>query len=93
MLGEGKINDNVSTSYKRYQERNAFIISTFDSVDTKHISRIKPDEVLCNTFIKDRCAAQLGGTMLYDDDDHLSIEGSLLFKDTIMKQLHFLNIK
>jgi hypothetical protein len=90
MIGKGKIHDDVSTSYERYKERNAFIISAFDSVDTKHIARIKPDEVLCNTFIKDRCVAQLGNTMLYDDDDHLSPEGSLLLKETILKQIHFL---
>jgi peptidoglycan/LPS O-acetylase OafA/YrhL len=90
MLGQGKINEDVSTLYKRYKERNAFIISTFDSVNTKHITRIRPDKVLCDTFIKDRCAAQLGSTMLYDDDDHLSFEGSLLLKDSILKQIHFL---
>ena len=74
----------VSTSYQRYTERNAFAIAALDAVHLPGITRIKPAEILCNTWVQNRCVAQWKGRPLYYDDDHLSEEGASLLVRQIM---------
>ena len=69
--------------------RNAEVINTFNAIgERKNLFRIYPIEILCNTFVKGRCASELNGSPLYYDDDHLSNEGAKILVEEIMKFVH-----
>jgi hypothetical protein len=75
----------LTTSYEVYKERNAEAIDAFDSIpNNKNLIRIKPDKILCDTFIANRCITHIGSSSLYYDDDHLSNAGAKLVVDEIM---------
>jgi hypothetical protein len=89
ILGRDKLTRDISTSYERFKSRNAFVNNVFDGLNLRHVIRIKPENILCNSFIKDRCVAQMNGVMFYSDDDHLSLEGAKLVSDDMIKKYHF----
>lgn len=76
---------NLSIDYSLYKKRNAFVTEIFDEIqDASNLYKVRPDSVFCNTFLENRCAAQLGGIPFYLDDDHLSDQGtSLLLNELI----------
>ena len=79
----------ISTSASRFYERNAFVIGILDSiVEDSGIEAIKVSEIMCNSFINGRCAAQIKGVPLYLDDDHLSNEGAKFVLIKILEKLH-----
>jgi hypothetical protein len=43
--------------------------------------------LFCNSFIKDRCAAQFNGVPFYADDDHVSDKGAALIVGKVMNLL------
>ena len=74
----------ISTSHERFKSRNYFINEVFDSATEGNLVRVKPEEILCDTYVRDRCVATLNGAALYYDDDHLSNAGARLVVDEIM---------
>jgi hypothetical protein len=80
----------VSTSYQHYLERNREVIENFDNIgEHPNLVRIRPDKLLCDTYLKGRCVATLNGEPLYNDDDHLSNMGARLVVDEIMRKVDF----
>lgn len=66
-------NTDLSTSHELFKSRNKKVYDIFDSIgEHPNLVRIKPEELLCDTFIKNRCATHFNGKPFYDDDDHLS---------------------
>lgn len=79
----------TDTSYAKFLTRNRRSIKALDSVgDHKNLRRIRPDKLLCNTFVKDRCVFQLNGIPLYTDDDHLNNHGAKMIVGQIEQILH-----
>lgn len=77
----------ISVSYDLIKKRNHFIDQNFDSIKSKNILKIKPEDIFCNTYIKNRCIGQNENTTFYDDDDHLSEAGSKLLVQAIYKSI------
>ncbi|OCX17722.1 hypothetical protein QV13_13380 [Mesorhizobium hungaricum] len=80
-----QIRDGLTTSYDVYKTRNWRVFEIFDkfvSADGDIIA-VRPDLVLCNTFVKDRCATNQASDVFYHDDDHLSVKGT----DLVVRQL------
>ena len=77
--------DVASISYKRFLDRNSSAIEALDSiVGGANLIRIRPDKILCDTYLKERCVAHLNGQALYFDNNHLSNVGAdLVLKDVI----------
>lgn len=76
-LNERHIVEEISTPADDYTKRNSFVIKEFDKFKgNENFIPIRPYNVFCDTFIKDRCAAQIDSKPLYFDDDHLSYEGA-----------------
>ncbi len=76
----------ITTSYSSFQVRNESTIRALDSIPSNvNLIRIKPEKILCNSFIKDRCITQIDSKILYYDDDHLSNEGAKLVINEVMK--------
>lgn len=73
-----------STSYARFLERNARSYQILDKVgEHRNLVRIKPADMFCNTYVKDRCVVHLDGIPVYGDDDHLSNFGADLLVQKI----------
>jgi hypothetical protein len=74
---------NLSTDEKLYWSRNAQILKALDAIKSKHLHRIRPSDILCNTYITNRCANVANGMSFYDDDDHLNGHGARLVASKI----------
>jgi hypothetical protein len=77
--------DLASISYKRFLDRNSSAIEALDSIiGDENLIRIRPEKILCDTYVKDRCVAHLNGQALYFDNNHLSnIGAELVLKEVI----------
>ena len=88
LLANNVVSENVaSISYMRFLERSNSAIEALDAiVGGENLIRIRPDKILCNTYLKDRCVSHLNGQALYFDNNHLSNVGAeLVLKDVISK--------
>ena len=80
--------DFASVSYDRFLERNKSTIEMLDAIDGgNNLIRIIPQKVLCNSFIKDRCAAHLNEQSLYFDNNHLSNKGAEIVLQEVIFEL------
>lgn len=81
---------NLSTSYLAYKT-DTKVTATIDALDRigehTNLIRIRPDKILCDTFVEDRCVVERNGVRLYYDDNHLSNTGARLVVDEIMKHV------
>jgi len=78
----------ITTSYSAFKARNKSTIEALDSIPNNvNLIRLRPDKILCNSFIVDRCITQIDSKILYQDDDHLSNAGAKLIVTEIMKSI------
>ncbi len=77
----------LTGSYEVYKKRNKLIFEILDSVKNENIYRVYPHSYFCDKQIKDRCVANDENRIFYSDDDHLSLQGSKLVVDGIMKEI------
>ena len=76
----------LSTSHSKFISDTKEIYKSLDDVGkSDNIHRIFPENIFCNTRIKNRCFASIQDTIFYYDDDHLSNEGASLVADEVMK--------
>jgi hypothetical protein len=85
LIAGEKIPPTVSIDYNLFVARNSFVTQHLDALDAQNLVRIKPERMLCNTYIPGRCVAQMDSKPLYNDDDHLSDLGAALIVDEIMR--------
>ncbi|PCJ73546.1 MAG: acyltransferase [Rhodobacteraceae bacterium] len=78
---------NLSTSFDDYLNRNKVILDAFDAIKHPNLYRVKPHEVLCNTFEIGHCSNATNETVFYSDDDHLSNAGAKLLAPYILEQV------
>ena len=89
-FGRYQKQSDLNISYQEYKadpdSRNA--IDALDRLgEHSNLIRIRQDELLCDTFVKDRCAVESNGVRLYSDDSHLSNPGARIVADEIVKQI------
>lgn len=76
----------LSISYQRFLERSRDTYALYDSLgEHERLIRVKPEQILCNTMLPDRCVAHHAGVIFYSDDDHLSIAGGRLLAEQIVQ--------
>lgn len=75
----------LSTSYEVFKERVDISYKQLSRV-TPHpnLLKIKPGDLLCNTYLAGRCAAQLDEGLLYYDDNHLSQLGATILVENML---------
>ena len=83
----------LTGSYEVYKKRNKLIFEILDTVKNENIHRVYPHSYFCNKQIKNRCVANDENNFFYYDDDHLSIQGSKLVVDGIMKEIEKIELK
>ena len=77
-----------STSYDVYKKRNAEATRILDSIgEHTNLIRVRPDQLFCGTYVKNRCITHLEGVPLYFDDDHLSNAGARLVSREIVRRM------
>ena len=83
----------LSSSYDVFKKRNKSIFEILDNIKNKNIYRVYPHSYFCDKQIQDRCVANDENNIFYYDDDHLSIQGSKLVVDEIMKEIEKIELK
>jgi peptidoglycan/LPS O-acetylase OafA/YrhL len=83
----------LTGSYEVYKKRNKLIFEILDSVKNENIYRVYPHSYFCNKQIKNRCVANNENNIFYYDDDHLSLQGSKLVVDEIIKEIQKIELK
>lgn len=88
-MRDGRLNaDSASVSTDYVAQRNRRTEAALDAIgELPGLSRVRPIDMLCNTWVKNRCVAHLNGVPLYFDNNHLSTVGTLPVVDAIMRQL------
>ena len=82
----------ISTSYAKYKERVARTHAILDEISHPNLYRVYPGEILCDSFIKDRCINSIGNTAYYIDDDHLSTPAVKLVATEIQEMVKRIQI-
>ena len=81
--------DTGSTSYEVFKDRNRSAYQALDNIGAyPNLVRIYPEDIFCNSYVRDRCVVQKDDSLLYRDDDHLSSAGAKLLADKIMSHLN-----
>ena len=83
----------LSSSYEIYKKRNKVIFEILDSVKSPNIYRLYPHKLLCDKQLENRCITNNENNIFYFDDDHLSIQGSKLVVNEIMKKIEQIELK
>lgn len=87
-LSDGRMPTVITTSYDVFKARNAFVNESLSGFEVRqNMVHIKPEVMLCDSYVKDRCVAQVGGTPLYYDSNHLSNAGARMVVKEIMSHL------
>ncbi|WP_299733797.1 acyltransferase family protein [uncultured Tateyamaria sp.] len=78
----------LSVSHDSFKARNHSVIANFDAIpDHPNLFRVKPDAILCDTFIAGRCVGALDQKAFYYDDDHLSNYGASYIAPEIARHI------
>ena len=83
----------LSSNFDVYKKRNKLIFEIFENVQSPNIYKIYPHKLFCDKQIKNRCIANDTKNIYYYDDDHLSLMGSKLVVDEIMKEIKKIILK
>ena len=87
-MGNPKNTEDLTTRHRAFIERNKAAYGALDSIgEPPNLVRIKPESLLCDTYVKGSCVVQLNGAPLYSDDNHLSSAGARLIVGEIAKHI------
>ena len=81
----GELVDALMYPSATYYERNQAVIGVLDGFanENANVHLVRADLAFCESLIQDFCVGQLGETIYYSDDDHLSDVGATLFLNQI----------
>ena len=71
----------LSTPLAAYERRQAAVLAAFDALDSPHLWRVRPAEILCPDG---RCLQSLGDRPLYFDESHLTTTGAGMLAPAIL---------
>ena len=83
----------ITTSFKVYKERTKSSFELLDSIQSNNIYRVYPHKLFCGTTIQNRCVTHDDKSIFYSDDDHLSLKGTKIVNDLIMKEIEKIELK
>ena len=88
LLFEGERPQYFSTSQAVFKERSRNAIHQLEKLEAhRNLIRVSPEDVLCSSYVENRCVASIEGEPLYYDDDHLNTRGSELLASEIIEAL------
>jgi peptidoglycan/LPS O-acetylase OafA/YrhL len=77
----------VSTDYKYWTKIASDSNYFLNSIQSDNIERIFTENLFCDSLTRDVCVAVTRESLLYADDNHLTVEGNYLVLDEIIKIL------
>jgi peptidoglycan/LPS O-acetylase OafA/YrhL len=83
-LADFNSDDTVSYPAEVWYKRRESSYEIFDSIASGSIYRIYPEEIFCDSYVKNECVGAFKGKIFYSDDDHLSLDGTELVTEKIM---------
>ena len=84
----------LTTSYDIYKKRSNSSFELLDAIQGKNIHRVYPHTLFCKKTLKKRCATHDDKNLFYvDDNHHLSLKGSVMLNDLIMKEIEKIELK
>ena len=69
------------------RKRNFAAEALLDSLDSDNLRRVRPEDVFCDTLVKDRCVVQASRALFYYDDNHVSMQGARLIVQELLPEL------
>ena len=81
----GILVDSLMYPSVNYYDRNKAVIGVLNGFvhDNPNVRLVRADLAFCDSLRQDFCVGQLGNTIYYSDDDHLSDVGAWLFLNSI----------
>lgn len=77
----------VSTDIEYWKEISSDSYHFLNSIKGNNIERIFTEDLFCNSFTSNSCVAATKETLLYADDNHLTVEGNYIVLNEIIKLL------
>nr|WP_298522028.1 acyltransferase family protein [uncultured Halomonas sp.] len=78
----------LSTSHEVFKERTESSYQQLDMIqDHENLLRVKPELLLCDTQLPNRCITQIENKILYYDSNHLSRYGATMLIDHIFSEI------
>ena len=74
-----------ATDYEVWRELAKDSYLFLDSINSKNISRIKTEDLFCNTELNSKCLAATENELYYSDTNHLTIKGNQIILPEIIK--------
>ncbi|MBC7489701.1 MAG: acyltransferase [Glaciimonas sp.] len=72
-----------------FRNKISFYQNKFSSIPpNEHLKHVYPENIFCDSFVKDYCVAQNDGIPFYWDGSHLTNEGAELVVQEILKWIH-----
>ena len=63
----------------------------YDDIENTNIYRVFSSDILCNEILVGYCVGAIGNQILYEDSNHLTIEGAELVGDRIIEIIKNIN--
>jgi len=83
----------LSRNYQVYKDRDKLIFEILDSIKNENIYRVYPHSYFCDKQIKNRYITKDKNNIFYNDNYHLSIQGSKLVVNGIIKEIEKIELK
>jgi hypothetical protein len=79
----------ISIPYADFKRRNIYVNTVFNEYEKNpKVIAIKPENIFCNSYVKDRCVAQFETIPFYYDDNHLSDIGAQLLVEKLNEKFN-----
>tara|TARA_A100001011_G_scaffold400371_1_gene514424 strand:+ start:2151 stop:4202 length:2052 start_codon:yes stop_codon:yes gene_type:complete len=80
-------NKSLTISFDTYIKRSKESFQLLDSIEHPNLYKIYPHELFCNKELNNECMTHENNRLLYFDDDHLSLYGSIRLTELIEKKV------
>ena len=87
--GQHEWGDSIYSNYKEWKNINKKSVEFLDSIQLSNIERVYPENIFCDSYIKDQCVAAINNELFYTDDNHLTLEGNNLVIQKLLKFINF----
>ena len=84
LYGFYELNEAIMFNYEQWNNYSNDINKV---IENSNASIVSPDEILCNSFQKNKCVASDKGIMFYYDDDHLTLDGASLIGVEVISRI------
>ena len=86
-----KSNNSLTVDYEVYKKRTKDSFELLDSITHSNLYRVYPHKLFCNSQIFEKCITHENNNLLFYDDDHLSLYGSIKLTELIEEKVKLIS--